>query len=98
MNERKEEMHETLFETIEHWKTIGEWERIKLWYTQTDTHERYYDIVRYIRQNRHKYGHRYREQILGSKDFIEKFGYLTSMNLDDALKCMNLHRDNLSRD
>ena len=89
---------ETLFETIEHWKAIGEWERMKLWYTQTDTHERYYNIVKYIRQNRHKYGHKYREHILGDPDFIEQFGYLSSMNLDDAFKCMNQHRVKLSRD
>ena len=88
----------TLCETIEHWKTIGEWERIKLWYPQTDTHERYYNIVKFIRHNRHKYGYRYRDQLLDDNDFIEKFGYLTSMNLDDAFKCMNLHRDKSSRD
>ena len=88
----------TLFQTIEHWKTSGEWDTIRLCYPQTDTHERYYNIVLYIRQKRDKYGRNYRDKILAEPEFIDKFGYLTSSNLDDALKCMNLHREKLSRD
>ena len=66
----------TLFEQIDHWKTIGEWENIKKWYVQADTQELYYSIILYVRQNRDKYGHHYREKILADPQFIQQFGYL----------------------
>ena len=82
----------TLFQTIKLWKETGEWKNICKWYTQTDTHERYYNIVLYIQENRGKYGHRYRDKLLGEPEFIKKFGYLTVADLDNALKCMNQQR------
>jgi hypothetical protein len=82
----------TLFQTIEHWKATDEWETIRKWYPQTDTHERYFNIVLYIRQNRSKYGHRYRDKLLGEPDSINRFGYFTVADLDNALKCMNQQR------
>jgi len=78
----------TLFDTIEHWKNIGEWEQIKIWYVQTDTQERYYNIIKYIQTHRGKYGRNYRDKILAEPEFIAQFGYLTSSNIDDAFKLM----------
>ena len=86
----------TLQESIHHWKTIGEWEHIKCWFPQADTYDRYYRIVQYIREHRGNYGRYYRDKILAEQDFIDKFGYLAPINLDDACKCMNRKRDKLS--
>lgn len=66
----------TLFEQIDHWKTIGEWQAIKKWYVQSDTYERYYNIVLFVQQHKAKYGRYYREKILRDKQFIQQFGYL----------------------
>lgn len=65
-----------MFEQIAHWKTIGEWESIKKWYVQSDTYERYFNIVQFVNLNKSKYGHRYREKILGDPEFIRLFGHL----------------------
>lgn len=77
-----------MFEQIEHWKTINEWKDIKNWYVQADTHERYYNIARFVQQNRTKYGHHYREKILADPLFIQSFGYLDLDYLKKAIFVM----------
>ena len=79
----------TLFEQITHWKEIGEWESIKQWYVQTDTHERYYEIVLFVNEHRAEYGYRYREKILNDVRFKAKFGILDLEYLKKAQKTMN---------
>lgn len=79
---------ETLFEQIAYWKEIGEWESIKRWYVQADTHERYYEIVQFINNNKNLYGHRYREKILNDARFIAQFGYLDLDYLKYAIHVM----------
>ena len=78
----------TLFEQITHWKTIGEWESMRKWITVTETWERYYNIVVYVKKHRAEYGYRYREKLLGSADFKQKFGYLDLEYLKKAQKTM----------
>ena len=78
----------TLFEQITHWKEIGEWENIKRWYVQTDTHERYYEIVLFVNEHRAEYGYRYREKILNDARFIARFGYLDQDYLKYAISVM----------
>ena len=79
----------TLSEQIEHWKEIGEWEDIKRWYVQADTQERYFEIVQFVHNNKARFGHRYREQILSDSAFIARFGCLDLEYLKKALKMMN---------
>ena len=78
----------TLFETIHHWKTIGEWEHIKHVFTAATSFERYYDIVCFVNRHKAQYGHRYREKILADKDFIRLFGIYDVEYLKYAQKIM----------
>ena len=78
----------SLFEQIAHWKSIGEWDDIKKWYVQSDTYERYFNIVQFVNLNKSKYGYRYREKILGNILFIHQFGYLDLDYLKKALFVM----------
>ena len=79
----------SLFEQIAHWKNIGEWESIRQWYPQADTHERYYNIVLFVQQNKAKYGRVYRESILSDPQFIRLFGYLDLDYFKKATFTMN---------
>ena len=78
----------TLFEQIAHWKAIGEWESVKRWYVQADTHERYFEIVQFVNNNKARYGYRYREKILRDTCFTAKFGYLDLDYLKYAIHVM----------
>ena len=78
----------TLFEQIAHWKAIGEWQDIKKWYVQSDTYERYYNIVLFVQQNKAKYGRYYRGKILADPEFIRLFGYLDLDYLKNAFHVM----------
>lgn len=80
---------ETLFERITHWKTIGEWEKIKEVLVPATSLERYYNIVRFVQQHKKEFGHRYREKILADKAFIAQFGFLDLEYLKKAQKIMN---------
>ena len=79
----------SLFEQIAHWKNIGEWDDIKKWYVQSDTYERYYNIVLFVQQNKAKYGRAYRESILSDQQFIRLFGHLDLDYLKYAIYVMN---------
>ena len=78
----------TFFEQIAHWKAIGEWQDIKKWYVQSDTYERYYNIVLFVQQNKAKYGRYYRGKILADPEFIRLFGYLDLDYLKNAFHVM----------
>lgn len=79
---------ETLFDRISRWKTTGEWETIKDVFTSATTLERYYNIVLFVNAHRAEYGYRYRDLILGNKDFIKRFGHLDLEYLKKAFKIM----------
>ena len=78
----------TLFEQITHWMTISEWESIKLWTSQAVTWERYYNIVKFVKEHRNEVGYPFREKILGSRNFIDRFGHLDLEYLKYAEKIM----------
>ena len=82
----------TLFEQITHWMTISEWESIKLWTSQAVTWERYYNIVKFVTEHRSEYGYPFREKILGSPEFINRFGFLDLEYLKKAEKIMRQKR------
>ena len=80
---------ETLFERITHWKSIGEWERIKESFTSATTMDRYYNITLFVQQHKAQFGYRYREQILSDSVFKARFGCLDLEYLKKAQKMMN---------
>jgi hypothetical protein len=80
---------ETLYERITHWKKQNEWEAIQEVFSQATTLDWHYQIVTYVKQNKAKYGHRYREKILAEEAFIAKFGHHDLDYLKNAQKTMN---------
>lgn len=88
MNERKEEMHETLFERISQWKTIGEWEKIMAVFTAATTLDRYYKMSTFAQQQKARNPYHYREATVADKEFIRIFGCLDVEYLKYAQKIM----------